>query len=250
MNALSKEFNDNFFKHIAELYIDPEIKKRQKAATLPDGFVLYAVQVILNHDAPIEVRLNDEVDARVIGNFSREVADGEEISLDDLENIVDVQLTDRDPNAGHVTLLVHKGKWVGRFDFRYNASKSRGHIGAAREFLDAARGSLQKGHLRAVVDNLFSATELMAKGVLLLHDQTMLSGKSHGVVHARFNQWGHLGNIDRRYTALLNRLAALRGASRYLDKEFQLTVTEAENMVELAEEMLQDSNRRVPEDRN
>src|SRR5687768_4573131 len=98
MEPLSKEFNDNFFKHIAQLYIDPEIKKRRDENRLPQDFVLNAVQVIMNHDAPNEVRLNDEVSAKVIGNFSRPVTDGEEVSVDDLEDIIDVQLTERDPN--------------------------------------------------------------------------------------------------------------------------------------------------------
>jgi hypothetical protein len=83
VEPLSKEFNDNFFKNIAELYIDPEIKKRREANLLPADFVLLAVQVIMNHDAPNEVRLNDEVHANVIGNFSRPVADGEKVSIDE-----------------------------------------------------------------------------------------------------------------------------------------------------------------------
>lgn len=249
MEPLSKEFHDNFFKHIAELYIDPEIKKRRDEDRLPKDFVLNAVQVIMNHDAPNEVRLNDEVSANVIGNFSRPVTDGDEVSVDELEDIVDVQLTDRDPNAGHVTLFVHRGKWVGRFDLRYNAARSRGHVFAAREFLDAAGASLQKGHWRSFVDNLHSATELMAKGVLLLHDELMLTGKSHGIVQSRFNQWGHLGNADSRYTALLNKLASLRGAARYLKTDFQLTADEGKDMLALAEDMFTDSSRRVPQDR-
>ncbi len=100
-----------------------------------------------------------------------------------------------------------------------------------------------------MVDNLFSATELLAKGVLLLHDQMMLTGKSHGIVHCRYNQWGHLGNTDRRYTALLNKLASLRGSSRYLQKDFQLTVDQAKGMLEVAEEMFADCTRRVVQDR-
>jgi uncharacterized protein (UPF0332 family) len=249
MSELSKEFNDNFFKHIAELYIDPEIKRRRETNLLPDNFVLHAVQVIMNHDTPIDVRLNDEVCANVIGNFAKPVSDGDQISIDDLDTIVDMQLTNCDPNAGHVTLLVHKGTWVGRFDFRYNASRSRGHVEAAREFLYAALASLEKGHLRSVTDNLFSATELMAKGLLLMHDEKMLSSRSHGIVHSHFNQWRHLGNTDPRYAALLNKLTSLRGASRYLDKEFQLTLEECRNMAEVAEDMFEDSRMRIPQDR-
>ncbi len=249
MTELSIEFNDNFFKHIAELYIDPEIKRRRDANLLSSDFVLYAVQVIMNHDAPNEVRLNDEVSAHVVGSFAKPVSDGEQVSIDDLESIADVHLTDRDPNAGNVTLLVHRGRWVGRFDFRYNATRTRGHMDAAREFLDSAQDALQKEHLRSVVDNLFSATELMAKGLLLMHDDAMLSGKSHGIVHSRFNQWGHLGNTDPRYTALLNKLASLRGPSRYLDKAFQLKPDEAKEMVDVAESMFHDSQKRIPHDR-
>lgn len=249
MSAFSKEFNDNFFKHIAELYIDPEIKRRKDGNLLPNDFVLYAVQVVMNHDAPNEVRINDEVSAHVVGNFSKPFTDGEQVSIDDLESIADIQLTDRDPNAGHVTLLVHKGQWVGRFDFRYNADRTRSHMTAAREFLDSAQFALQKKHLRSVTDNLFSATELMAKGLLLMHDDSMLSGKSHGVVHSRFNLWGHLGNTDPRYTSLLNKLASLRGPSRYLDKEFHLSPDEAKEMIDVAEDMFQDSQKRIPHDR-
>ena len=169
----SKEFNDNFFKNISELYIDPEIERRKQAGTLPDDFALYAVQVIMNHDGPIEVRFNNEVNACVVGTFAKPVRDGEEVSISDLETITDVELTHRDPNAGHVTLLIHNGSWIGRFDFRYNATRSRNHLSTAREFLDAANVSLARRHLRAMLDNLFSATEVMAKGALLLHDDTM-----------------------------------------------------------------------------
>ena len=119
------------------------------------------------------MRFNNEVNACVVGTFAKPVRDGEEESISDLETITDVELTDRDPNAGHVTLLIHNGSWIGRFDFRYNATISRIHLSTAREFLDAANVSLARGHRRAMLDNLFSATEVMAKGALLLHDDTM-----------------------------------------------------------------------------
>jgi hypothetical protein len=191
----SNEFNDNFFKHISELYIDPEIDRRKQAGSLSDDFALYAVQVIRNHEGPVEVRFNNEVSAYVVGTFAKPVSNGDEVSISELETITDVELTDRDPNAGHVTLLIHNGSWVGRFDLRYNASRSRDHLSTAREFLDAASVSLAKGHLRSMLDNLFSATELMAKGVLLLHDESMLSSKKHCRVSTRFNQWGTSGTL-------------------------------------------------------
>jgi hypothetical protein len=58
-------------------------------------------------------------------------------------------------------------------------STYRGHLSAAREFLDAAGASFEKAHLRSLVDNLHSPMELMAKGILLMHDEVMVRGKSH-----------------------------------------------------------------------
>jgi uncharacterized protein (UPF0332 family) len=245
----SKEFNDNFFKNISELYIDPEIERRKQAGSLSDDFAPYAVQVIMNHDGPIEVRFNSEVSAYVVGTFAKPFSDGDEVSISDLETITDIELTDRDPNAGHVTLLIHNESWVGRFDFRYNASRSRDHLSTARQFLDAASVSLAKGHLRPMLDNLFSATELMAKGVLLLHDESMLSSKKHGRVSTRFNQWGHLGNTDPRFTGLLNKLSSLRSSARYLERELNITTEEAQDMLAVAEVMFKDTEIRVPTDR-
>lgn len=121
----------------------------------------------MNHDGPIEVRFNNAVNACVVGTFAKPVRDSDEVSISDLETVTDVELTDRDPNAGYVTLLIHNGSLIGRFDFRYNATRGRNHLSTAREFLDAANVSLAREHLRAMLDNLFSATELMAKGVLL-----------------------------------------------------------------------------------
>ena len=96
---------------------------------------------------------------------------------------------------------------------------------------------------------LFHATELMAKGVLLLHDDPMLASKKHGVVHSRFNQWRHLGNTDPHYAALLNKLTDLRSSSRYLQGDSRLTHEEAKEMVGVAEDMFKDSVNRIPQDR-
>jgi hypothetical protein len=130
-----------------------------------------------------------------------------------------------------------------------NATKSRAHLTAAREFLDAANASAAKGHVRPVLDNLFSATELMAKGVLLLHDETMLSSKKHAKVSFRFHQWNRLGNTDPRFTALFNKLSNLRHAARYLEKELELKPEEVKDMLAVAEQMYEDSTQRVPQDR-
>jgi hypothetical protein len=109
MGAFSEEFTDNFTKQIVDLWINPEIERRRQANRLLEEFALYAAQVIMNLDASEEVRFNEEVKLKVDGDFVRPVAEGEVFSVNELENIRDIELTNNDSNAGHITLLAHKG---------------------------------------------------------------------------------------------------------------------------------------------
>ncbi len=145
-------------------------------------------------------------------------------------------------------MMFFKGRWIISFDFRYNAARVASMVGAAREFLDVASSALKENRMRPFVDNLFSATELMAKGHLLLSpDEALLKSKKHTIVSARFNQERNLGNVEPRYVDLLNRLQDLRGSARYLDKDFTLTEEEAKNMIGTAEDMFETVRESVPE---
>ena len=243
---MAQEFDDAFVQQMVSLWINPEIERRKMTNLLPEGFTYYAAQVIMNHDAPTQVRFNEEVHALVKGKYEGPSTRGDKIDLDQFEDIKEIDLTEADANAGHITILAHRGQWIIRFDFRYNAARSRQHLAAAREFIDAAASSLERGHLRPLADNLFSAVELLAKATLLLHDHDMLITKKHGMVQAKYNLWGKLGNTDSRYTKLLNRLADLRSSSRYLNKELNLTPNEATDMLIIAENMFIDVDSIVP----
>lgn len=239
-DLLDLKLPDPFVQQFLDLWINPEVKRRHESGGLSDDFVLYAAQVVMNFDAPAEVRLNEEVKAIVKGSLPKRAKKGEHVSLDELDTITEIELTPRDPNAGHLTIIAHKKSWLVRFDFRYNAARCIKHIDAARQFIDSSRLALERNLLRVVVDNLFSACELMAKASLLMHDKTLLTSKKHRVVHARYNKWGSLGNTDARYTKLLNRLSSLRNAARYLEKDLQLSAAGAREMLDIAENMLED----------
>jgi uncharacterized protein (UPF0332 family) len=240
------ELNTRFVEQFLKLWINPEIERRQKVGDLPENFTLHSAQVIMNFDAPTEVRLNEEIKVVLVGAFSEPVENGKQVSVNALENIKDILLTEDDPNAGYFTMILHRGNWFAGFDFRYNAAIASEHLEAARQFLDSASSSLEKGDFRVVADNLFSAVELMAKGLLLMHDKTVLTSKKHGIIHSRYNQWGYLGNTAELYTQLLNKLTSLRGSARYLHKDFNLPEEEAKKMIETAEDMYRDLEARIP----
>jgi uncharacterized protein (UPF0332 family) len=195
----------------------------------------------------LTVRLNEEIKAVFHARLKRSVKKGEVVRENDFDEIEDLELTDLDPNAAHLTIILHKGFWVLKFDFRYNAARIRVTIAAAREFLDAATFCLDKGTLRALVENLFGATELMAKGLLLMNpDGTILAGKSHGIIATKFNWWGKLGNTDPQYVKLLNHFSALRRPARYLQDTLKLKIDGAKSMLVVAEDMFQALNGAAP----
>ena len=115
----------------------------------------------MNVGKPPEVRLNNEVAAVFAGRLPGATPDdvGKSISLNDLETIEEARLTNDDDNAGHITLLVHRGKWFVSFDFRYNRGLIVDYLKVADEFLATARDALAQGRRRALAENLLAAVE-------------------------------------------------------------------------------------------
>ena len=92
--------------------------------------------------------------------------------------------------------------------------------------------------VRVFVDNLFSATELMAKGMLIWQpDRSLLESTTHRFIKVRFNQERKHVNVDGHFVDLLNRLGKLREPARYLARDFELSETEMAEMLTVAEEM-------------
>ena len=245
---VDEEFIQNLMQQVHDLWINPEIERRRGMRRLPDDFAIRRAQVIMNLDADaLEVRFNEEVKVLAEAEWAREVEYGEDVTEADVEHIRNLTLTDHDPNAGHLTMVLFKGRWIIAFDFRYNATRVAATLNAAREFLDGATFALDQRHMRPFADNVFSATELMAKGMLLMGaDKDLLKNKSHTIISRRFNLSGKWGHIDPRYVKLLNRLQDLRGSARYLDKDFTLSTEEASDMLGTAEDMFETISNSAP----
>lgn len=221
-----------------ELWIIPEIERRRSRGLEGEGFELCQAQIVFSreNDAPV-VRLNDEVKATLTVRVNRPIAEGETLSPRDIDEILGASLTAEDPNAAHVTLIRHMDTWVMAFDFRYNAARIADVVETAQEFLACAAFAVEQGFRRAAVDNLFSGVELMAKAILLqLPDSDPPTTHTH--IKDKYNWWGGLGNANRRYVELLNRLSDLRKAARYPPREFPRQSEELASLLATARQML------------
>lgn len=112
-------------------------------------------------------------------------------------------------------------------------------IEAAEQFIAMARHALATGHHRALIDNLYSAVELLAKASLLsCPDRAVLNSKTHKTIAARLNRWSKMGNADKDHSGLLNKLKDMRDRARYGLDVWQLPDDDATQLLARAEAML------------
>ncbi len=243
------ESPDRTLQQVFDVWVAPEVERRRSAGQLPPNFQLWQAQIVFEVDAPVRVRLNDEVRSVMKVRATRAIAKGEAVGMNDFSEVVSIELTDNDPNAGHITLLFHQGIWYLAWDTRYNAQLIDTTIKVATEFMELARDNLTSSppRVRPFAENLFSAVELLAKAVLLaLPDKKVLSGKTHGLIKSNFNQWSNLGNIDSDFANLLNELGRMRDPARYGLKPWELPVGEAQALLARAEKMQAEVTSRAP----
>jgi len=164
------DFSKNTFQHLMNFFILPEINKRQAKGELPIPVELIKVQIVFYPDERRhQIRINDEVSAIAELKLKKGVGKkkGEPIIQHETEGIGEIQLTQKDdPNCAHVLLLNIGEKWLLSYDFRYNKALSKEFIKRSNEFIECAEFSYQKKYWGSFVDNLFSASELLATSIL------------------------------------------------------------------------------------
>jgi len=221
-NAWEKTFRD-----VMDVWITPEVIKRQEQGRLPKPLSLRQAQVLFYPDSrPTQVRINDEVRALAkvkLRDASRK--NPRDLALEhEIEAFEALKLSDDDDSdCGHITIIKLRDTWYIFFDFIYNKQQCQIHLNAAREFYDVARFSVESAAWRSFVDNAFSAAELAAKALLLTMARSYIKEQaSHKHIHSQFNRFARLGNVDPKQRDTFNRLRELRPRARYLQDDFDM----------------------------
>ena len=96
--------------------------------------------------------------------------------------------------------------------------------------------------------NLFSASELCAKAILLsLPDKKLKEKGTHKGIHTRFNRFASLGNVREKHKDVFNRLHLMRGKARYLKGELTLTPEQSEALLGTVRDMIDFAKARTSE---
>ena len=244
-----EEIAQNASKHFMDIFITPEVMRRQEAGELPRPLDLRAAQIIFYPDRrKPTVRINSEV--KVLAKMKLkpgiEKEYGESVYANELEGLEELMLTEEDdPDSGHVTMLKFNGSWIMAFDFIYNKALAKKTINTAKEFIEAAEFSFSHQNWSAFADNLFSAAELLAKATLLAtwSDPNFREKTNHPAIHSRYNRFASLGNVHPEHALAFNKLANLRYPARYAKDEFFLSESDAQSFLDSIKSMLQETIR-------
>lgn len=212
-------------QQMLDLWIIPEITRRQESGLLPTPADLRRAQVIFHPNGRSnEVRINDEVKIVTRAKLKNGIrkAKGECIFLHEIDEVQLGELPDsEDPDCGHITVFRVGPQWFLGFDFRYRQGWVERLVDASKQFLEAARDASARRHWRAFIDNAYSAAELAAKAILLSMTGTPDDiPNSHKAIHSRLNELAKVGNIKTHHREVFNALARDRQRARYPRQTF------------------------------
>lgn len=235
--------------HMFQISFAPEIRTRMAENVLDKDFVLVAAQLIQPPGGGQIVRLNEEVRGKVTIRTERNVEKGERIESSDLEHLEIFELMNDEIDCGHFTLLWTVRGFTAIFDFRSGRGKAAKLLQLGSEFLWAAKASLEQGHNGPATDNLFSACELVSKAQLILHQNPAADAKTHGRIKSAINNWGKLGNVERSFIDLFNKLFNARPNARYNPEASNYTATDDDiNLVSaLIDKLLHQTAPKIPD---
>lgn len=234
------------------IFILPEINRRQEAGLLPQGFILKQAQVLFPPDGTTaKVRLNDEIRVRLEMELVDEVEKqpGEPVYAHELERIGSAELVPPDDlDSGFVLLLFWGGQNYLFFDFIYNKDMCRSYAAKADEFLSTAKYARENHLVSSLIDNLFSAAELAAKGISLnrFPDAQLRESRKHTAVHSRFNHLSKTGLVEARFVRVFNELSNLRQPARYGREPVTLEDEQIDRYLTTIGEMVEHLRRLIP----
>ena len=213
-NPFGEEFGKRFFEQAFELWINPELRRRE-ADGRPIAGEPHAIQVIWQPKGDLEVRFNEEVRGYAWTRLGRPVEKGEPVYFSDLDGFQAFDLLDDELDCQHVTLIRTSKGWSATFNFLTLRRRGLALLEKAAQFLEAAKDAALKAHGAVAVDNLFSACELIAKADLMTSHAVEGDASTHGRIQSQLNIQRRMGNVDAGFVELFNRLSRLRPFYRY-----------------------------------
>jgi hypothetical protein len=113
-DGLDPEFALTVINQIFDLWVVPELKRRGLSLTRAN---IRKVLVEMDPDKPLRVLINDE--AEIVGKaiVKRDIAEGEEVTLTDIDELAELRPLTIGPNSGWICFVRFGNQEFVAFDF-------------------------------------------------------------------------------------------------------------------------------------
>ncbi len=225
---------------IYDFWVQPELDRRGLDIR-PEQ--LTKALIVMAPGRPVGVFFDDE--ARLVAHVraTRAIAEGENVTGADFDDLRQLMPASVDPDAGWVCFVRINGNTYVAFDFRRNRGKARRKLDRAGEFLATASASLSAGHTAVAVDTAYAAAELAVTAEMMqMHDDP---ARDHQVKRRWWKDWTELGNAPTEQGRAFAYLAAHRGAARYADRTLTTDAARLERVLETVADTIAHARSRV-----
>lgn len=213
-NELTQEDLKRTFQQVADLWIIPEVKRRQQKGWKEN--IIWAAQIILiPHRKPL-IRLNNQIDVKVRVKANRSIKKGELVFHEDISSVDEIIVGKLIKNSAYIILMLFNNEWIMKFDFRYYKETVKEYIEAAREFYESAKENLTKKRFRPFYEECWAVAELLSACNFLLIGQKY---NGHYKNIENMKAWAELGNVKIEFSKVLEKLYKLRSSARYMKSE-------------------------------
>lgn len=170
--SIKNQINSIMATHIFPLFLHHFSSKE-----LPEKFAISSVRIELFADQSKNT-ITFNKDAKIFGNFvlakPKELKKGDPILQEDVKGINSIYVEDRDPNSALMLFASLHGEWYGFIDLIYNRQNASKKHETSKEYLETAMSNFKNSKFKPFYNDLWTAYELLAESILLLHNQLKL----------------------------------------------------------------------------
>lgn len=235
----AKNILDNFY----DMFVKPDLSKRQERGELPTPLTLTRFQVVFSphYGKPI-VRINNEVK----GNAQFKLKEGfsfkpgDTIYDNQVSGLENIQLKDEDNGCTHFTAMILDGKWNLFFDFQHNIARSKKLLLISKQFFESAEYCFKENKLNPMIDNLYSAAELAIEALIFsLENPDPSEPLSHQKTRSFFSNIDSLENKNN-HELIFQKLTSMRPAFRYLKGSDRISTEKAKIFLSKTRMLIED----------
>ncbi len=196
--------------HVFPLFLDHFSSK-----DLPEKFYISSVRIELFADDSKNTFTFNKY-TKILGSFilakPKTLKKGDPVFQEDIKGINSIYVEDRDPNSALMLFVSFNGEWYGIIDLIYNRANAADKHETAQEYIETAISNFKNSKFKPFYNDLWTAYELLAESILLLHGQLKLKD-SHEKISKILKEFCNTHNLP--FYDEYKQIGSIRTSVRY-----------------------------------